>query len=280
MDKASGLSMIQPKPTDEQFVTEAINIVQQVKSANIPLRIMAGCGVRIHCPQHIELHQMKMERNLRDIDFVTLHEHKGQLRPALEGLGYNTQLAKFGMDRDIYENKARGITLDVFYDRLNMCHSINFVGRLEYDFPTITLADLVLQKLQIIEINERDAKDIVVLFLEHQVGENDKETINGKYIARILSDDWGFYYTVTENIKKTNNLALKYSTILSPEELQLFQTRTQQLLSGIEAAPKSFKWKMRQKIGRKTIWYNEVEEKERGTLAEYMINKEKANQVR
>ena len=264
---------------DEQFVAEAIEIVQRMKSADVPLRIMAGCAVRIHCMGHVQLHQTKMQRNLRDIDVVTLHKHKKQLETQLGAIGYGVQLVKFQSDRDVYEDKARGMLVDVFYDRLNMCHSIDFVDRIELDFPTVSLADLVLQKLQIVEINERDAKDVIVLFLEHEVGEIDKETINGKYIAKLLSDDWGFYYTVTENIKKVNNFALKYSeSMLPPQELEVFKTRTGQLSAMIETLPKSFKWKMRQKIGTKTLWYNEVEEKERGTLAEYMINKERASQ--
>ena len=270
--------MNQPAPNDEQFVAEATNIVQSMKSKNIPLRIMAGCAVRIHCSEHLQLHQTIMQRNLRDIDLVTLRKYEKQAETPLGEIGYNEQIVKFGSDRNIYENRAKGITLDLFYDRLNMCHSIDFVDRLEIDFPTVSLADLVLQKLQIVEINERDAKDVIVLFLEHDVGETDKETINGKYIAKLLSNDWGFYHTVTENIKKNNNFALKYSNMLSPQELQVFQTRTDKLLTMIEREPKTMKWKMRQKVGTKTLWYNEVEEKERGTLAEYMLNKQKAAQ--
>lgn len=261
-------------PTDEQFLAEAIELVHRLKDVNIPLRIMAGCAVRIHCPAHAQFHKVKMQRNIRDIDFITLGKHKKQLEPLLNELGYSPQLAKFGMDRDIYEHKAKRITLDIFYDKLNMCHTIDFVNRLENDFPTISLADLVLQKLQIIEINERDVRDLLVLFLEHEVGENDKETIDGKFIARLLSNDWGFYYTVTENIKKSNSIVLKqYRDMLSPEEHQIFETRTGRLLSVIEAQPKSVKWRFRQKVGTKSIWYNEVEEKERGALAEYLMKK-------
>lgn len=53
-------------PTDEQFLSEANDLVVRMKNANIPLRIMAGCAVRIHCPAHVELHQAKMQRNIRD----------------------------------------------------------------------------------------------------------------------------------------------------------------------------------------------------------------------
>jgi hypothetical protein len=272
----SSSSGVHALPTDEQFVAEAMDIVQRMKEANIPLRIMAGCAVRIHCPAHAQL-QKRMQRNIRDIDFVTLRKYEKPLAVQLRKLGFTPEFVKFGMDRGVYENKARGIILDTFYDRLNMCHPIEFVDRLENDFPTISLADLVLQKLQIIEINERDVKDIIVLFLEHEVGETDNEIIDGKYIARLISDDWGFYHTVTENIKKSTSLVLKYN-MLTSGELEAFQTRIGQLLSLIQATPKSFKWKMREKIGTKMIWYNDVEEKERGTLAEYLIEKEKANE--
>lgn len=268
--------MIQTSPTDEEYVGEAIDIARQMKDANILLRIMAGCAVRIHCPEHAKLHQVTMQRNIRDIDFATLSKHGKQLVALLGGLGYSPQVARFGMDRDIYEHETKGITLDIFFDRLSMCHVIEFADRLENDFPTVSLADLVLQKLQIVEMNERDVKDLLVLFLEHEVGETDSETINGNYVAKLLSNDWGFYYTVTENIKKSNNLALKhYGDMLSPQELQVFQARTEQLLVMIEAQPKSLKWRMREKVGTKTIWYNEVEEKERGMLAEYLMKKNK-----
>jgi hypothetical protein len=261
-------------PTDEQFLAEAVDLVQHMKNANISLRIMAGCAVRIHCPAHVQLHQVKMQRNIRDIDFATLSKHKKRLEPLLAGLGYSPQVAKFGLDRDIYENKAKGIILDIFFDRLNMCHVIELADRLENDSPTVSLADLVLQKLQIVQINERDLKDLLVLFLEHEVGETDKETVDGKYIAKLLSNDWGFYYTVTENLKKSRSVSVKkYGDMLSPEERQTFEMRTGKLLSMIEAQTKSLKWRMREKVGTKSIWYNEVEEKERGTLAEYLIKK-------
>ena len=261
-------------PTDEQFVSEAIDLVERARDANIPFRIMAGCAVRIHCSNYAQFHQLKLKRNIRDIDIVTLSRHKKEIEPLFLRLGYDPQVTKFGMDRDIYENSKKGIILDLFFDRLVMCHTIDFVGRLENDFPTITLADLVLQKLQIVEINERDVKDLLVLFLEHEIGETDNGIIDGKYLARLLSNDWGFYYTVTENIKKSNSIVRKnYSDLLSDGERQLFEARTAKLLAMIEAEPKSFKWRMRQKVGTKSIWYNEVEEKERGTLAEYLIKK-------
>jgi hypothetical protein len=55
-----------------------------------------------------------------------------------------------------------------------MNHIIEFKDRLEKDYPTIPLEELMLEKLQIVKINEKDIKDLIVLILEHEIGENGK----------------------------------------------------------------------------------------------------------
>jgi len=77
-----------------------------------------------------------------------------------------------------------------------------FLKRLEIDYPTISLADLLLEKMQIVKLNEKDILDTIVMLREHDVGEGDKETINSDRVSGLLSDDWGFYYTVTTNLGK------------------------------------------------------------------------------
>ena len=119
------------------------------------------------------------------------------------------------------------------------------------------MADIVLEKLQIVEINPKDIKDLILLFLEHDVGDVDKETINGKYIAELLSKDWGFYYTSTTNLKKLTSLMGEYVK-LSPDETKTIQERVDKLLSVIENQPKSMGWKMRSRVGTKQKWYTEV----------------------
>ena len=80
--------------------------------------------------------------------------------------------------------------VDVFFDRLDMNHIIDFKNRLELDFPTISLADLLLEKMQIVQINEKDIKDTIILLREHPVEDPDKETINANYVASLLAEDW------------------------------------------------------------------------------------------
>jgi hypothetical protein len=85
--------------------------------------------------------------------------------------------------------------------------------RLEKDPLTIPLADLLLEKTQIVEINEKDVKDSILLLLEHPLGSEDKEMINVGRICSVLSDDWGFYYTVTNNLNRISDYVVDVNSV-------------------------------------------------------------------
>jgi hypothetical protein len=148
----------------------------------------------------------------------------------------------------------------VFYDHLDFCHKIEFKEekRLDVDEPTIPLAELFLEKTQIVEINEKDLMDLIILFLSHDVSEDhDDSMINGKYITDLLSDDWGFYYTVTENIKKFIDYVPKVEYI-DTEQQNLILSRVNKLYKMIEDSEKSGSWNRRAKVGTKKRWYKIV----------------------
>ncbi len=90
--------------------------------------------------------------------------------------------------------------IDVFFDKLDYCHEIDYAGRLELDPWSVSLADILLQKLQIWEINDKDLKDIEYLFTVADFGEDDTKKVNVKYISERLADDWGFWYTAATNL--------------------------------------------------------------------------------
>jgi hypothetical protein len=140
-----------------------------------------------------------------------------------------------------------------------MSHVIDFTGRLEQDYPTIPLADLLLEKTQIVKINEKDIKDTLLLLRTHDIGNDDKDVINASWIAHTLKDDWGFWYTVTTNLNKVNAYKNQYDW-LSTEDRAIIESRINKLLSAIEAEPKTSRWRFRARIGTKKKWYNDVEE--------------------
>ena len=165
--------------------------------------------------------------------------------------------------RHIYDNTQAGLTADVFFDELSMCHRIDFRNRLVVDYPTISLADILLEKLQIVKISMKDVQDVIILLRGHDVGDDDNDKVNSRYIARLLSDDWGFYYTVTTNLTKILDQFLSAFSGLTEDDRNIVKPRIDRLLTALEDEPKSLKWKMRAKVGPKKIWYQEVEEVER-----------------
>lgn len=242
------------------FVEEAVRIVNEAKKRKLILRVMGAVAIRIKCTGYISLYA-ELKRGLTDIDFAGYSKQGRKISALLKELGYELRKDMLIHEgRYFFYDPNSGLKVDIFLDKLSMSHTINFKNRLELDFPTITLTDLVLEKLQIVKINEKDLKDLVVLFRSYDVGDNEK-VINGRYIAKLLSDDWGFYYTVTTNLKRLEDF-LKRTNIPEKDKKDV-NMKIEKLSKMIEAEPKTLKWRLRSRIGTKMKWYTEVEEAER-----------------
>jgi hypothetical protein len=256
------------------FVGEAIRIVEKAQENGLTLRVLGATAFRIHCPDYVHVH-ISMGRVVTDIDFAAYSKEGERIEKFLAKDHFQSERHQASLTpglfvgRHIYENPETGLHVDIFEDELNMCHVVNFRNRLNLDSPTITLADLTLEKLQIVTLNEKDVRDMLMLFAAHPVGDTEKETINGKYIADIMSKDWGFYYTTTMNLGKIRKGVDRYKDLFSAQDNQNIQERITKLEQMIESAPKSLKWKARAAIGPRVQWYNDVEEVER---AEHLQN--------
>jgi hypothetical protein len=250
---------------NEHFVAEALRLVDHAQREDIRLRILGSLAYRIHCPENLALFDA-MERALTDIDFAADRKQSKAVKAFITGRGYvedermtvSTEGARY-----YFEHPDTGLGVDVFYDELYFCHRIPLRDRLELDSPTITTCDLLLEKMQIVELNLKDVKDTLVLLLEHPVAADGAgtEEIDSTYVADILSDDWGFYYTVSLNLDKVERFLPEFDAI-SPEQGQVIRSRLQQLRDRIEGEKKSRKWRMRARIGPKKKWYQDVGEKE------------------
>jgi hypothetical protein len=246
------------------YEQEALRVVQYAKEKGVTLRVIGAAALRIHCPNHVALHKA-LGRELTDLDFVGYEKQSDDIDKVFEDIGYDTkQYLSAMLDRSLryrkffYDTRNKRVS-DVFLDRLEMCHVIDFRGRLEIDYPTVSLTDYLLAKMQIVRLNEKDIKDTIVLLIEHEVGDNDRQTVNADYISRLLSEDWGFYYTFTTNLNKIKQRVDGFDAI-PPEEKQKFKQNADSLLKVIEKRPKSLKWRMRARVGTKQKWYNDVEE--------------------
>lgn len=245
----------------DEFVEFAKQVVKTADEGGLVARLMGACAFRIHCHESQHLYE-KIDRPITDVDLATYSKNMGKLDSLLKKLGYlpdSRAIAFFGRNRRIYLDERKKLHIDVFLDRLEMCHTIDFRNRLEADHPTIPLAELLLEKMQIVKIAEKDLKDTLILITEHAIGNGDDETINRDHLCKLLSDDWGFYYTVTTNLKLVREFSQSLS-ILSANDLLRIEDRIDSLLRSIEETPKTYRWKARAKIGTRKIWYNEIEE--------------------
>ncbi len=254
------------------YLEEAESIIAAAKERGIQLRLLGAIAVIKHCPAFIWLHEAT-RRELTDIDFMAYSKQQREIRDLLATLGYTVKGGGGGgvtmevwTGREIYvDPRGQRHSVDVFYDKLDFCHPIEFKGRLEVDSPTIPLSDIVLEKLQIVEINEKDLKDLMIMFLEHPVsvaGDAGREEVDGAYIADRFGRDWGFYYTASLNFDKILSFLPRYHPF-TPEHRETIASRIAELREAIERKPKSTAWKMRARIGPRKKWYRDVAEEYR-----------------
>jgi hypothetical protein len=118
---------------------------------------------------------------------------------------------------------------------------------------------MVLEKTQIVQINEKDVIDMIMLFLEHGLGEDDREIINIKRIAKLCAEDWGLWRTVSMNLEKIDKLTQSYDTLNSEHKARV-SSQVGEALRLMEAEPKSMAWRLRARVGDRVKWYKDVDE--------------------
>lgn len=244
------------------FFKDALAIVDAAKKKGIQLRLLGATAIYYQCPKSSLLADL-MKRRLTDLDFVALSKHVSRIPELFSDLHFvpNERVnTLYGATRQIYFDPTSSRHVDIFFDKLSFNHEIDLLQRLDVDSITISLADLLLEKLQIVKMSEKDAKDVIVLLHEHEL-DGVQGTIDANYIAKLLSNDWGFYYTATTNLTKVKDY-LKGIQSLLQEDRSLVSDRIDNLARIVESQKKSFKWNMRARLGTRTPWYTEAEDVE------------------
>ncbi len=270
----------------EVFLRESQEIVEKAKQEGIVLRILGGLSIAIHCQEHREFAQ-KLGRmgtgvikgqEYSDIDYVSYRNQREKIKELFDKMDYakrRATLSTAASERQIYYHPKGWFYVDVFFDKLLVAnHPIDFRGRLELDYPTITVTDMLLEKIQMWEaFSVKDLKDCLLLLKAHDIKEkSEKESIDTLYIAKILAQYWGFWYTATTNLKNLKKFITEIDKLgteanINPKQIEKKERediteKIEAILERIEKEPKSFGWKMRAKIGTKKKWYNPVERPE------------------
>ena len=249
-----------------EFEAEGDRLVAAANAEGIPLRLLGALAFAKRCPQHAYL-QETLKRVYTDIDFAAYGRDVKRVRALFAREKFvedeYTYVESEG-SRMVLNHSVTGLHLDVFLDKLEFCHTIPWKGRLETHEATIPLAEMLMQKMQIVQINEKDIIDSIMLLLEHPLGDEDGDTINVSLVAKVCAKDWGWWRTLTMNLRKVDQMAATYDAV-GHEEKQRVTEQVGAILVRIDDEPKSMGWRMRAKVGDRKRWYREV-----GELAEHV----------
>jgi hypothetical protein len=246
-----------PGPT---ALEEAVGICDAAAAERVTVRLAGGLAIQYLTPEF-----PPRGGDRQDLDLATLSGDRRPLTSFLAEHGYvgdKNFNALYGHKQLYFQSAETGRALDVLVDRLHMCHTVEFKDRLRRMPVTLDLSDLLLTKLQIVELNEKDAQDVLYLCSAYPVREGDEPgTIGLGRIRPIIGNDWGWWRTVTMNLDRITALASGDGRGLVPaggkhdpvEQLGV-------LREAAEAAPKSLRWKARAKVGDRVRWYEMPEE--------------------
>ena len=244
-------------------VAEAARMLRAAEARGVVLRLVGGIAIRMRAPSVAGL---LPRRDYHDIDLACPAGSAASLTELLADLGYEAS-RRFntmnGHERLLYWDPVNGRRVDVFLDVLRMCHQLPFRDRLTVDPGTLPLADLLLTKLQIVQLTERDGQDVCALLADHALADDDAGGIALPRIVALCSGDWGWWRTVTGNLDQLVAEWRDEATAGPPGQRDVIERaagRAADLRARLDAAPKTARWRIRAALGDRRPWYELPEE--------------------
>jgi hypothetical protein len=232
-------------------ILEGHRLAEAVVAAELNLRLVGGIGIAIRCPS---AGNPPLKRPYGDIDLAGLSKERPLIERLLVEGGYHPDQqfnAVHGARRLLFWDQDNGRQVDVFLDRVDMCHSIQLHDRVRLAGPTLPLADLLLLKLQIIEANAKDFSDTVALVADHPLSDDD-EGINIRYLSDLAARDWGLWRTTTMVAERAAAYARGLQGFAQASQVT---TRLGEYVDALERTPKTRSWRLRARVGDRKRWY-------------------------
>jgi len=225
------------------LLQEGRRLVELGRRAGLTLRLLGGVGILAHCPAALDRGGI---REIADLDVVVGDRQGRALGRVLEDAGYRPE-ARFNAlhgDRRMLFHGPLG-QLDVLVGTFEMCHTIRLGSRLALDQPTVTVSDLLLTKLQIVELNEKDARDALALLGEHDLRRAEGDAVNLDYLDELAATDWGLWRTVTGTLSRLRELT----------EDGAVNDRIDAICASLDSVPKTMRFRLRARVGERVPWY-------------------------
>jgi hypothetical protein len=236
---------------------EALGLARGAADASLGLKLLGGLAVRVLCPDF----PPRLRRD-QDIDFACVSKQRKKVADYLDGAGCepDRRFNNLNGDRQMYFTAPSGRPIDVMVDRLSMCHVLDFRPSFDRQPFTIDAVDVLLSKLQIVELNEKDLRDIVHMLAALPLGGGAQASIDTDRFGKLLGADWGWWRTVTGNLAKMEELLGERLALIPDNRVYEPVAQAARLLELAVEAPKSMKWKLRANVGERVRWYELPEE--------------------
>lgn len=243
-------------------IEEAQRLVALAAERGLTMRLLGGLAIRVHSPSAAH---RALARAYPDLDFALAGKRGDRLEALLSEAGYapNKSFNLYNGDRRLlFFDETHDRQVDVFVGGFHMCHRLPITDRIGLEPLTLPLAELLLTKMQVVQMNEKDVRDLCALLLDHPLGDHDDDVINLPLVAGVCAEDWGLWKTVTLSIEKVRDFSDAYD-LDAGQKLTLAE-RLGVLRQALDDAPKSLKWKARARVGERVQWYELPEEVQRG----------------
>ncbi len=253
------------------MASQAREIIDAARGMGVVLRMIGGLAVRQHCRD-----LWFCERDYSDIDLVGRSSDYKGIATLLGELGYveahEVRFATRGRQLQFVRSCAPSASdgarcikqddhVDVFLDTFRMDHDIRLVDRLEIEPYTVSLTDILLTKLQITRLTDKDVRDIVTVLKDVPVGADDAPgTISVGRIAALTAEDWGLYRDVSAALDRA--AATPHLDELDTADRERVAAAVARLRTAIEEAPKTRAWRRRARVGERRPWSNPVEDQD------------------
>lgn len=241
----------------EGLRAEADRVVEAITTQGVQARLTGGLAIARRCPSAL---QPPLAREYADIDLACAPGETRQLSVALAAAGYAADEefnALHGAQRLYFNAPGGAHHIDVFVGALRMCHTLDLRPRLGLVADTLTPSDLLLSKLQVVELNAKDALDLLALLLDQPLVADSAETLDSVYLADLWGRDWPWWRTSVMTLDKVAEAA---PTILPPEDATQAAEAIAALRNVLEQCAKSRRWRMRARVGDRVRWYELPEE--------------------
>jgi hypothetical protein len=252
---------LDPTAIEPDLEREARRLLAEIAREGLDARLIGGmaivllAGARLH-PRYA--------REIQDLDFVVTKKHRRGAEQLLTAAGYapDTQFNALNSARRLlFHDETHGRQIDVFVDRFEMCHVLPLTERLTRMPDTLPAAEVLMTKLQIVQLNAKDRGDLYAILHSHEVADHDEQAVNVERVTALTAEDWGLQRTFEINLDRLS--AALADEPLDAESRAVIAGRIEALAAAMDAAPKSRRWKLRARVGERKRWYEEPEEVER-----------------